>query len=418
MQGFAARLRDLPPSVFAEPEPGDAWDASPMSALSDHALLQAVAAAIERPKVRPETSFVIHAPLELIARARLLAHAPPAARPMARRRIAQIATLYAAAGPETDPQNGEYPDADAARAALLAAVEAADTESADAAAGFLAQRVPSGALVAQVADAVIPRLGLAAHAPILLAGALTSAEGRSALPRLLRAPLRSLALDGGSRLTWQVEADRPAGGKDLFEILRDPPRVKSPSTSIKPTMLAVEADGLAERLLGRATAEMSLPQAEQALLRIAAWSMLEDDPAHAPYGWSHALTLPQAALTVARVAKNQRAAIRVAATHVLAFRATLGSGPLKMRPPPSGPSPATGSPAEAAAAAWRDGDRIATMSRLAARASTHHDAHLAKYTLACFDAAESDPDAAPLFLAAAAYLGAWWDANPDAGLGG
>ena len=48
------------------------------------------------------------------------------------------------------------------------------------------------------------------------------------------------------------------------------------------------------------------------------------------------------------------------------------------------------------------------MTTLATEAALHHDAHLAKYTLACFDAAANDRKTAPLFIAAAAYLGAWW----------
>ena len=48
------------------------------------------------------------------------------------------------------------------------------------------------------------------------------------------------------------------------------------------------------------------------------------------------------------------------------------------------------------------------MPELAARAASHEDAHLAKYTLACFDAAAGNPRRRRLYLAAAAYLGAWW----------
>ncbi len=36
------------------------------------------------------------------------------------------------------------------------------------------------------------------------------------------------------------------------------------------------------------------------------------------------------------------------------------------------------------------------------------DPHLAKYTLARFDAATQDPSNGRLYLAAAAYLAAWW----------
>jgi hypothetical protein len=39
----------------------------------------------------------------------------------------------------------------------------------------------------------------------------------------------------------------------------------------------------------------------------------------------------------------------------------------------------------------------------------HADAHLAKYTMGCLIAAARAPDIARLYLAAAAYLGAWWN---------
>jgi hypothetical protein len=46
---------------------------------------------------------------------------------------------------------------------------------------------------------------------------------------------------------------------------------------------------------------------------------------------------------------------------------------------------------------------------LVERAAIHADAHLVKYTTACLLAADRDPQEASLYLAAAAYLGAWWD---------
>ena len=57
-------------------------------------------------------------------------------------------------------------------------------------------------------------------------------------------------------------------------------------------------------------------------------------------------------------------------------------------------------------------DLAAITARLATAAAVHPDAHLAKYTLACFDAAHADPPATQLFLAAAAFLGAWWAQRP------
>lgn len=42
--------------------------------------------------------------------------------------------------------------------------------------------------------------------------------------------------------------------------------------------------------------------------------------------------------------------------------------------------------------------------------ATQGDAHLASYTLACFDTAKRAFEASPPFLAAAANLGSWRDA--------
>ena len=52
--------------------------------------------------------------------------------------------------------------------------------------------------------------------------------------------------------------------------------------------------------------------------------MLQDDPAHAPYGWTHCLTLAQAAAIWPPATDNPLRAVAVAATHVVGFRAALG----------------------------------------------------------------------------------------------
>jgi hypothetical protein len=394
--------------------------------LSDRALVDVVAEAIAPPKVTASSSFVLHAPMELMARARLLSLAPPAARPEGRRRIAEIATRYARSGPEIEAAaRHSYAGAAAALAALTAAIPAGNAEEADGALVWLLEQRSPATLLAGIADAVIPALGAAAHASILLAMFLRSPEMGEAYGALLRAPVRYLTLQGAVRLTWPSRAAVPPSARcgDLPGALLSPTHVDSPSMSIAPTMLAVEAGGLAERLLAAPTQSLCLEDAERALLRLAAGSMLQDDPRHAPYGWSHCLTLPQGVLTLAAVAKDRRTAIRVAATHVLGFRATLGTAELepgRLLPPPAATGLTSANPTEAASIAFETPAEEAGALRaaLAARAVGHVDAHLAKYTLACFDAADRDSEAAPLYLAAAAYLGAWWDANPDAGFSG
>ncbi|MHB1785435.1 MAG: hypothetical protein ACYCS7_04690 [Acidimicrobiales bacterium] len=72
-------------------------------------------------------------------------------------------------------------------------------------------------------------------------------------------------------------------------------------------------------------------------------------------------------------------------------------------------------PGVVAGAVWSaPEDQLARLQTiLATRAGAAHDAHHAKYTLACIRAAAADPPARRLFLAAAAYLGAWWAHHPD-----
>ncbi len=73
----------------------------------------------------------------------------------------------------------------------------------------------------------------------------------------------------------------------------------------------------------------------------------------------------------------------------MGFRAALGTGPLD-------PGPTFAAP---------DRDRLqATIDRAAA----HHDAHLAKYVVACLEAAAIDPAGAGQHLAAAVALDDWW----------
>ncbi len=74
------------------------------------------------------------------------------------------------------------------------------------------------------------------------------------------------------------------------------------------------------------------------------------------------------------------------------------------------PKHSRGPPAVAAAAAWHlpESQFAELVSELATRASIQRDAHLVKYTLACFDAADADRAHRRLFLTAAASLVGWW----------
>jgi hypothetical protein len=240
---------------------------------------------------------------------------------------------------------------------------------------------------------------------------------------MARGLLREIARHPDWNLTWMD--DRPAFGVpsgDLAERLLTPVDVgDAGSNFIYPTMSLVERTGAAARLLDDPTRGLPVADARRELLRVAAWSMLQDDPAHAPYGWSHCLTMPQATLGVATACSRPDRAVAVAATYVLGFRSTIGRVTLD---PAWAPAPVPGTepadflaagPAAAAAAVWHapDDERPAYLRALATYAARHEDAHLAKYTLACLDAARDDPAAARLFLASAAFLAAWWVGRGD-----
>jgi hypothetical protein len=146
--------------------------------------------------------------------------------------------------------------------------------------------------------------------------------------------------------------------------------------------------------------------------------MLQGDPEQAPFGWTHCLTLAQGALRAGTLAGDEPLATYVAMVYLIAHWGAYGIGTLD---PDHIPEPTRHglrdaldlSPDDAAAAAWHDPDRVATAAVLASAASSNHDAHRVKYTLACLDAAADDPAAEPLYLAAAAYLNSWWQLRGD-----
>jgi hypothetical protein len=169
--------------------------------------------------------------------------------------------------------------------------------------------------------------------------------------------------------------------------------------------------------------ESTLPsdarRAERAILRVAARSMLQDDSAFAPYGWTHCLTLPQAVLQIRGWLPDVDRAAAVAATYVVGFRAAVGRDAIDLEWSPEPTSvellPSLDEGPEIAARAWyhAEDEAIApALPELIGRAAAHEDAHLAKYTYACLAAAQTDVAQRALYRAAAASLAAWWAGQP------
>ena len=407
----ATDARALDPSAIA-----DEYERRDLGTVSDDRLFDLVADIVGEPRTDPASSFVLHAPLELLARRALLEYVEPARRQSARMRMVTLAADYEAAGAGV-PACPVRPFASpaAAVAGLERALDAGDLEGVDDAATWLARNA-STAAVARLAGTLIPRLGAAGHAPIYLFGVPRIAPRSRAALGLLRPLARELAREPDWRVEWIDDwHPAPAPNADLTGALLGTPQLGVPGSDfIYPLVHQVDASGVAAEVLGSVVTD-DVATVPRALLRVAAWSMLQDDAAYAPYGWTHCMTLAQAAAGLATATADPARALAVAATYVVAFRAALSATPVT---PGYDPEPVTISardaldapPPLAAAAAFRaPGVELPELvSELATRAALHEDAHLAKYTVACFDAMQADPGSERLYLSAAAYLGAWW----------
>lgn len=353
--------------------------------------LAAAADTIAVPKAAPADSFVLHAPLELQARVGLLAHVPPDRRDEAWAMIGRLADTYARAGEAVrDPVPTEG-DPVLLAEVLAGALLEGDVDATDALAASLLARVTPAEAAGLLAGRVVTSLAAAGHAPI---GFALGSRVRPVLPAtLLRGALRGIAQHPDWQVRWHVTHRDHGDAGLLHDALRATPRLGVPGSDfIFPLMSQVQDSGVAERLLAPVLADrFDVVAAGRTLTRAAAWSMVHDDPAHAPYGWSHALTMPQAVMALAGAGVSPRVSLAVAATFLVGFRAAFAVVDLPdVMQPGSAPD--------------------ASPSELATAASLHDDAHLVKYTLACLHAADDDPTYRPLYLSAAHHLVTWWNA--------
>ncbi len=373
---------------------------------SDAELVWAVAAVVADPRQDEAASFVLHAPLELAARAALLPFVRPESRELARLHIMNIAAEYEASGPPAVfarlPRNQK-----STAATLLRVIADGDLDEVDNAVRGLSH-ITTTQLLDDMVDAVAPLTGAAAHTPILLQF-LRRTSPRGELPvRLLRPLARELARAPGWRLRWFDDEPGPGGGTttDLVDVLSSQELLGVPgSTFIHPILDQLEQHHGSIDRLRRNCPEYS-PESAAAVLRVAARSMLEDTPEHARYGWTHCLTLPQAVLDLVGFSRDPSRMLAIAASQVAGFRAALGDRLLDPSPPPL--------------SAMTDAEFRGRTADLATAASVSHDAHVVKYTLACLDAAAADREQAALFVAAAQRLLDVWASGapgPDDPLG-
>ncbi|MEO6469771.1 MAG: hypothetical protein ABIP21_11790 [Acidimicrobiia bacterium] len=389
---------------------------------SDADLVAQVAQRVQLPREGHADSFILHAPLEVLARAALLPWVAPAGRPLARLRLVAVATQFEAQpAMEAPAASASEQPPETAAAALVAALSTADLEATDQAAVNLAVSAPGATLTNLIGDAVLPGLAAAGHAPIFLYQLPRVSPRGEAPTALLRPLVRELGRFPQLQLEWVQ--NRPTSGGSaaaLADALASVPQLGVPgSTFIYPLMHQVDQQ-VAPELLRPTLGGVNVQDARPIILRAAARAMVMGPAEHAPYGWSHCLTMSQAALEIAFRLKDPSLGIAVAASNVIGFLAALADTPIPstIELDHSGGT-FTAAVADgmttAAARAFHaaDDELVGIRTEIVTAACSRHDAHLVKYTLACVDAMAVDPPAARLYLAAAATLLAYWSAIVD-----
>ncbi len=387
-------------------------------ASSDADLVARVSALVQVPREANADSFILHAPLEVLARAALLPWVAPEGRHRARVRLAAVAAEYEAQPAMESPASAAPTPTDPgpAAAALVSALRAADLDATDQAAVNLAANAHGSSLTNLIGDAVLPALAAAGHAPIFLYQ-LPRVSPRGEAPSALLRPLaRELGRFPHLQLEWVQE--RPATGGSaaaLADALASVPPLGVPgSTFIFPLMHQVDQQ-VAPELLRPALGGVNASEARPAVLRAAARAMVMGPAEHAPYGWTHCLTMAQAALEIAPDLHDPSLGVAVAASNVVGFLAALTDTPIPTtvvlpRSRGSFAAAVEGGMTSVAGHAFHAADHEVAEIRteIVTRACARRDAHLVKYTLACLDAMTSDPAADRLYLAAAAALLAYW----------
>ena len=397
----------------------DAIEAAIDDRLIDHCGDAELATAVSRVLARPRTttnSFTLHAPLELMARARLLPRVSDGRRTGARARLVALAAIYDHSGEPVDAPAATPPTTvDGAVDLLRSAIGDRDAEAADRAAIALGRLVTPAQLARMLADDVVPLLGAAGHAPI----ALTQWPQVDLAPLdggIIRHLLRELAAEGDLRfrLDHPSGVRQPGSSDELAAALAAPMPMGHPGFGV--FLLIDQAERHDALAAFPGIDEGAVAGAFRLVLRRAANAMLTDDTRAAPYGWSHALTLPLALAQLSGHLSDATVALDAAITEWCGFRMAHGrNAVVDYDPAPSSIELATAlatSPDVAAAAAWHHPRPDEAVQLLIDNAASSHDAHLVKYTVASLDAMAFDQRHQRLYLAAAAFLAGWWRRHP------
>ncbi len=417
----------------------DEYERRGLSKVSDADLYHQAANIISKPPRQGQTSFTLHAPLEVMARYGLLPLVDPQQRSLARLQIVASAAAFEAGGnPATSPaQIAPFRNLSVAKKEFTKAFQNADADTLEAFTLQIAAQFGTASLVHLLTPLALPTLTGASHSHIglwlLLRHGTTSDVGDATL---LRAGVRRLAEKPELQLTSFSGMDilgtkllnlTPAQiEREILTKLANPERSKLPGSGMQTLFEAGEKTGNADALFGdfirHDLTNEQIDAAFRAVLRVCAHSMLQDDQQDAKFGWSHCLTLPQAACGLSSLNVDRKLALASTLVWIVSYRSVRSKRsldfdwvPEKIDATVSIDEALHTSPTVAAARVWHaDASELTAIRRtLATQASIRNDQHLAKYTRACFDLGSFDPTHRQIYLAAAAHLcGLWIQERP------
>lgn len=407
-----------------------------LAAATDARIYREVGAIVSRPPQKGLTSFTLHAPLELMARYGLLRLVAPSDREFARLQMVASAAAYGAgvksvATPAIVPP---FADVKSAAAEFSSIFKQGDADAMEALVLQIAAQFGTSSFVHLLTPLALPTLTGASHSHIglwllLRHGEPVDVEDAS----LLRAAARAIAVDPKAQMTSFSGMAIEGGGplttsanqveKEILEKLSNPPRSKGAGESIQNLVEAGERTGNADRLFGEFICHDlrsdQIDAAFRGILRICALSMLQLDPKHAKFGWTHCLTLPQSACGLSSMNTDRKLALAAALVWTTAYRSVLSDRAIDLNWSPDKVADVSitealhTSPQVAAGYVWHaPAVALPEIRRaLATEASIRNDIHLVKYTRACLDMGAFDPLYVRLYLAAAAHLCSLWIAE-------
>lgn len=215
-------------------------------------LIHECASALGTPRLDPADSFVLHAPLELLARVGLLRHVADDSFDAAYSRISELGALYTNAYQPYAPADladgadtSSAKDAQSICAQLTNSIQAGDLEATDLAARHFGEYTSPDDLAGLLGAFVLPRLSAAAHGAIALFLFPKTKDIATIRADILRGTMRELARHPEAILNWPAALEAPDGPGEadvLAKAVANTKRIDTPDSNfIWPMMAAAGA---------------------------------------------------------------------------------------------------------------------------------------------------------------------------------